>query len=483
MAADSADKPAAGRAAGQAAPRKAAPEKATAGGAAPATAAQEAAEPKPPAPAGGSGGTWPEWTPPDLDFPFLTREIDLDGRGGSAQVSGGGTTGQTVERELREILGWRPRAGDPKGFLAALQQSFTVTEVAGHTEVAWKPRSYSVEIQADLGAITGAQASIYTRAKNTLDQVLPLLDGLTPLRVDFDPENVAAAKAIVRSQLTELVAELGVSGGPRVLRVDQLFDFLLFIPLQTAAVINRTPPISRNPAGVNGSLGLLRDRLGLDRRFINTIDEEQDFTNFLVVFDYVAGLFESWIAQRSAFDRGSATDPFLGTQLVLLSRDLEVIAESVHEVEFAMDSVFLGPAERQTLELTFPKSANYPVLDPPVNGSPPMFVSELLGWVERFATEEGRQLIDEGGRQGVVAFTPTIALLHSLVRAAQVPPQDGMPDAYKRPRVQRALAELATQLGNARARVEPFDEPVEDGSARRSRDDRPAVTRELPSGQ
>ena len=475
MAADSADKPAAGRAAGQAAPRKAAPEKATAGSAVPETAAQEAAEPKPPAPAGGSGGTWPEWTPPDLDFPFLTREIDLDGRGGSAQVSGGGTTGQTVERELREILGWRPRAGDPKGFLAALQQSFTVTEVAGHTEVAWKPRSYSVEIQADLGAITGAQASIYTRAKNTLDQVLPLLDGLTPLRVDFDPENVAAAKAIVRSQLTELVAELGVSGGPRVLRVDQLFDFLLFVPLQRAAVINRTPQISRDPADVNGSLGLLRNRLGLDRRFINTIDEEQDFTNFLIVLDHVAGLFESWTAQRPFFVRGSGTDktdqkavPFLGTQLVLLSRDLEVIVESVHEVEFAMDSVFLGAAERQTLELTFPG-----VPDPLFNGkspSPPMFVSELLGWVERFATEEGRRLIDEGGRQGVAAVTPTLELLRSLVDAAQDQPQ--LPEAYRRPRVRRALHELAGQLENALNRARPIGEPDEDGSRGRSRDAR-----------
>ena len=54
-------------------------------------------------------------------------------------------------------------------------------------------------------------------------------------------------------------------------------------------------------------------------------------------------LAESWDAQREFFVRGSAVEPFLGTQLVLLSRDLEVIAESVHEAEFAMNSVFLGP--------------------------------------------------------------------------------------------------------------------------------------------
>jgi hypothetical protein len=424
---------------------------------------------RPLATGGGAGTTTPAPVSQDLnDFPFLTEEVDLGARGGQAPPQGGtGAVGRTVERELREVLGWRPRASDPKGFLAALQQAFTVTEVAGHTEVRWNPRSYSVEIQADLGAITGAQASLHTRAKGTLDQVLPLLDGLKPLRVDPDLENVDAIRAIVRSQLTELVAELGVEGGPRVQRVDQLFVFLLGEP--PVDLLGRTDrSVLRDPDKVKGTLGVLRDRLGLDRDRINTIDEEQDFTNFLVVLDHVVSLAESWDAQREFFVRGSATEPFLGTQLVLLSRDLEVIAESVHEVEFAMDSVFLGPAERQTLELRFPADAR-PEFQL-VAGSPPMFVSELLGWVERFATEEGRQLIDEGGRQGVVAFRPTIELLRVLVAAAQVSSvglQDPsrMPAAYRRQRVQRAFAELAQQLAGAAERVALIRAPVDNSQA------------------
>jgi hypothetical protein len=392
------------------------------------------------------------------DFPFLTEEVDLGGYGRGQPAGGVAAVGQTVERAIRDVLGWRPRASDPKGFQAALQHAFSAEEVAGHTEYHWNPRSYAVEIQADLGTVTGAQASLYTRAKAALDQVLPLVDGLEPLRVDFDPENVNAIRAIVRSHLTELVHELGVEGGPRVQRVDQLFVFLL-----GAGVFDRLATL-RDPGLVEGTLGVLRERLGLERTRINTIEEEQNFTNFLIVIDHVISLAESWDSQRAFFERGGNVEPFLGTQLVLLSRDLEVIAESVREVEYAMDSVFLGPAERQTLELRFPAT-----IKSPVAGSSPMFVSELLDWVERFATEEGRQLIDEGGRQGVVAFRPTLELLEDLVRAALVDKASGqdpdrMPAAYKKQRVQRALDELADQLEGAVARVALIRAPEDDGA-------------------
>jgi hypothetical protein len=416
--------------------------------------------------AGGNGGGGSPVATEVNDFPFLTEEVDLGGRAGPARPGGAaGAVAQTVERELREVLGWRPRASDPKGFQAALLQAFTSEEVAGHTEYHWNPRSYAVEIQADLGAVTGAQASLYTRAKAAVDQMLPLLDGLEPLRVDFDPENVSAIRAIVRSQLTELVKELGVEGGPRVQRVDQLFTFLL-----GDTIVAADPRARRDPDLVGGSLGILRDRFGLQRTRINEIGEEVIFSNFLILVDHAVSLAESWDAQREFFVRGSTlVEPFLGTQLVLLSRDLEVIAESVREVEFALDSVFLGPSERQTLELRFPPaSASNPLPAPGATvarSSPPMFVSELLEWVERFATEEGRQLIDEGGKQAVVvAFRPTILLLQALVRDARVSPagaQDPtrMPDAYRRPRVQRSLAELESQLAAAAARVEQIRAP------------------------
>ena len=78
----------------------------------------------------------------------------------------------------------------------------------------------------------------------------------------------------------------------------------------------------------------------------------------------------SWHNLRHFFDH-KHSDVFLGTQLVLLSRALGVVAELVQELYFVMDSVFLGAAERQTVRLR--------------TG---LTIAELFGWVERFATEE-----------------------------------------------------------------------------------------------
>jgi hypothetical protein len=70
-----------------------------------------------------------------------------------------------------------------------------------------------------MGAVTGAQASIYTRAKVALDQSMPLLDGIYPLIPYVEPEDLATVQAVVRTQFTALVNEFGVVGGPRVSRV------------------------------------------------------------------------------------------------------------------------------------------------------------------------------------------------------------------------------------------------------------------------
>jgi hypothetical protein len=392
------------------------------------------------------------------DFPVLTEEVDLARPARPTLTAGGmgGSVGQIVEQNLRDVLGWRPRAGDAKGFLAALDQSFTCVETEGHTECHWTPRSYVVEIQADMGAVTGAQASIFARGKATLDEALPLLAGLEPLIPDYDRENVNSIRAIVRSQLTELVDEFGVEGGPRVARVDQLFGFLL---VGRAASGRRFARMARSEfpdaETVEGNLGDLRDQFGLTRDHINTIDEERNFTNFLILVDYVVALAVSWFNGREYFVRGSTeVVPYLGTQLVLLSRDLEVVAESVHEVEYAMDSVFLGPAERQTLELDFDTA------DPRFTicaGTPTMFLSELLAWVERFASQEGPRLVEDGGKQGLDDFQDTVLLLKCLVAAAQTAPagvQTNMGDAYEKRRVQRALAELGRQLERAASRVD-----------------------------
>ena len=384
-----------------------------------------------------------------LSYPFITQEVDSSRRSNAPGTSGGSQYAQMVQGALRDILGWRTRDNDPKGFMAALTQSFEPMEVSGSTKWKWTPHTYA--IQADLGAITGAQAAIYARAKVALDQSLPLLDGLKPLRSDADVEDAEAVRAIVRSNLTELVQQFGEEGGPLNTRVDGYFAMLL--GEQDGG--NSDVPTS------DSQLGLLRETFGLERSQVNTIAEEQNLTNFLILVDYVNSLQLTWNSQSAAFDR-TGSDAFLGTQSVLLARELAVVAEAVQETYFIMDSVFLGQAERNITELELHIG----------NTDTRIFIGELLNWVENFALEEGPRLIQEGGKDGVIySFRPTINKLTELVKAAADVSHNGSTPglsvagsvnnattnptaAFHSVRVGRALDELSSHLEKTAERAD-----------------------------
>ncbi|MGH2733644.1 MAG: IPT/TIG domain-containing protein [Actinomycetota bacterium] len=377
-----------------------------------------------------------------LSFPILTEEVTLPTNPReTAPAPGRSPLSQIIQGAIGEVLGCLPKPGDPNSFLEALNKSFSLQKVSGHTEYSWTPRGYTA--YTEMGAVTGAQASLFVRATSALDDSLPLLEGLKPLRADADPEDSQAARAIVRSNLTELVTELGEVGGPRVQRVDDLFGLLLGIDI--AQFISGST-FSIDAEEISGDLGLLRERLGLEQDRVNTIEEEQNFTNFLVLVDYVQSLFQSWIVFRDGFVRTDG-EVFFGTQLVLLSRSLGVVAESVQETYFAMNSVFLGPAERETTDL------NLSAVTP---GEPeaPITVAELLDWVRTVAGEEGPRLIREGGKDGVIALSPTLDTLSRLVsktfELASDPSHPANPtSAFHTARVQRALEELSAHLEEA----------------------------------
>jgi hypothetical protein len=109
-----------------------------------------------------------------------------------------------------------------------------------------------------------------------------------------------------------------------------------------------------------------------------------------------------------------------------------------------MDSVFFGPSDRQATELKFFKEA-------------PITIAELFSWVEDFATNEGLQLVQEAGKDGIVAFRPTISRLEYLVflalkdsRAHSSVPVHGFHTA----RVQRAIENVEDYLETTEERVE-----------------------------
>jgi hypothetical protein len=390
-------------------------------------------------------------------YPVLTEEVGfppspLAGPPG-ARSSGrsGASLGQTVMSAVGDVLGWKVKADDPKGFVGALTASFTCADVDGHTQCTWTPRTYAV--QSDLsGGITGAQASLYSRAQDALNQSLPLLDGLYPLDPEADAEDVAALKGIARSQLNELVNELGVAGGPRVSRVNQYFQLLLQDPGESFPPLPGTP-LFTDPDQIHGTLGKLRDELGLNfttQDFVNTVTDEQDLSNFRILSDYVTSLAQSWINNQRFFGLGTAT-PFFGTQLVLLSRQLSVVAESVDEVRFTLDSVFIGPAERQTLALQF---------DPSVSKDS-LFAEDLFNWIQSFATDEGPRLIQDGGKYGVrFSFLPIARQLQGLVRTAHDP--NLLDHGFRTFRVQRALKQLGEQLDELVTLASPISHVIEE---------------------
>lgn len=402
-------------------------------------------------------------------FPVLTEEVPAGGPVSTTRPPnssfGGGTSsiGVVADRAIREVLSWRTKDADAKGFVGALTQAFDLKQVEGHTEWTWTPRSYTV--QTDMGAVTGAQASIYTRAKVALDQSMPLLDGLYPLIPYVEQEDLATAQAVVRSQFTALVNEFGVVGGPRVPRVDELFELLL------------GPGSPSNPEHIRqaGSLGLVRHRFGLERRFVTTVEDEQNLTNYMILVDYVIGLKQSWNHDKSFFVRGISTrQPFFGTQLVLISRALEVVTQGVQDAYFAMDSVFMGDAERQTTLLEFADlSISIPGFGPNTfkpytfpEDTSGLFVAELLDWVYRATAEELPALLQDAGKDGLASFKASTDRLRKFVHGAISPVQEtrGLPPGYHTPRVKRAMRLLADGLDDAYKlafQVGPAEFPVE----------------------
>jgi hypothetical protein len=368
--------------------------------------------------------------------------------GGGGGISGGGSLGQVALQAVSDVLGWRPSADPkPKEFLGALTQSFNLTEVRGQVKSTWVQRSYAV--QTDLGGrISGAQASLYTRAKDALDQSLSLLDGLYPLDPDADPEYVKALREMARSQMVEIVKEFGTVGLPSILRIDTYFQILL------GQHPSSQQPVQFDPDKIAGTLGELRDTYGIYFRgntFNNSVADEEDITNFRVISDYMTSLMQSWIANRDFFIVSPGRIAFFGTQLVLIGRQFGSVADTVNEVRFALDSVFIGRNERQSLLLRFRDHA-----------LPAMFLEDMLVEIESFVTDEGPRLLRDGGKISVTNnILPVVRSYLHLVRQAHDPENKyKVPDGFRTARVRRTLDDLQDQLSELMQLVEQVEQEL-----------------------
>jgi hypothetical protein len=358
----------------------------------------------------------------DQAFPLLTTEGAV--RGGAPSTGAADQT-PTVTEVIRDVLGWRPRRQDTKAFTAALDASFQLSLVEGHIEARYVPRGYA--IQADLGGVTGGQASLYTRAQASHVQITRILDALKPLRPDADPEDCEAYRSLVRDSVRQVVNELGMPGGPRIELVDSAFAILTGqqfggppgfsgtpTPGGQALAAKRAggsrPQVPLAPPGttvddIPGQLGALRDRFGLTDDNVNTVDEEKVRTAFLTLVDLIVDLQQSWERQRVAFgdDIGRG---FLGTELVLISRLMAASVEQVDELEAVLGSALVSSAERQTIEL---------------DRRTRLTLDGLLRWTRTFLAEDGPRIARDTGRDGLTtSFTPTVLALLQAVRTTLV---------------------------------------------------------------
>jgi hypothetical protein len=358
----------------------------------------------------------------DQAFPLLTT----DGAArGAAPSSGAVDQTPTVTAVIRDVLGWRPRRQDTKAFTAALDASFELRTVEGHIESRYVPRGYAV--QADLGGVTGGQASLYTRAKTSHVEITRILDALKPLRPDHDPEDCEAYRVLVRDSVRQVVSELGMPGGPRIELVDSAFSVLTgqqFGPGEgfSSGLLARrlhttlTPnafghlPVALAPPGqtaddIPGQLGALRERFGLTDDNVNTVEEEKVRTAYVTLVDLVVDLQRSWSQQRLAFGSDIGRG-FLGTELVLINRLMAASAEQVDELEAVLESALVSSAERQTIEL---------------DRRTRLTLDGLLRWMRSFLTEDGPRIARDTGRDGLTtSFTPTVLAILQTLRCTLV---------------------------------------------------------------
>jgi hypothetical protein len=352
----------------------------------------------------------------DQVFPVLTTE----GVSRGAAASGTGDQAPAVTAAIRDVLGWRPRAKDAKAFGAALDASFDLKEVEGHVEATYHPRGYA--IQADLGGVSGGQASLYARARSARQDITRLLESLQPLRPDANLDDCNSYRALVGDTVRRVVDELGRLGGPRVALVDAAFTMLTGFTLPgnvsqgvspkypsgrtvaSALVPAPTVPLAvpqvDDPDAVAGQLGALRERFGLIDDNVNKVEHETMRTAFWTLVGHVTSLQDSWQQQRGSFGIGGGRG-FLGTDLVVINQLLAAAAEQVDEVEAVLDSTLISAAERQTIWLD-------------QRGG--LTLDGYLSWLRTFLTEDGPRILIDTGRDGLTtSFTPTaLALLTTL---------------------------------------------------------------------
>lgn len=388
-------------------------------------------------------------------FPFQVYDGISAPPGGGGAATGAPTARAMVDAQMRAILGRSTGSGGVAGTLAALDRSFTMDQQRGVDVWVWQPRSYAV--QSDIGAgVTGRQASIARLAGTIADEITPLVDGLTPLVPEdsVNPDEIDAARSIFDESLPAFVTEIGLDGGPRITRA---LGLLQDVATQLQALGMLLGALGEHPRGGGVDLSdpttwvrprrLLAPGIGFpwdaldpqtwwppDERYVVTVADEQDLTDYRIAFDRLSVLVAQFQAGYMAGGLPGAQPQDRGMLIVLLQRALDASAEAAQATQDALDSVNLGPDEREVIYLD----------------ATGLSVDDALTWATSFPSDEAPPLLQDGGRLGarsILARTQAIVASVNLIQNPQNAPSP-LPDGLSHPRVVYALRLLADALGD-----------------------------------
>jgi hypothetical protein len=92
-----------------------------------------------------------------------------------------------------------------------------------------------------------------------------------------------------------------------------------------------------------------------------------------------------------------------------------------------------------------------------------MFLEDLFNWIQAFATQEGPQLITDGGKFAVQnTFSPVVGRLVGMLNdlLGSVAINAGLPRGFFTARVQRSLQQLADELKELASMAQPIRHDV-----------------------
>lgn len=330
----------------------------------------------------------------------------------------------TVSDALRAVLGKAVRRNDGRALQGALDHVFKFDIVEGHREVRFQPPTYTVT--TDLGTeLSGPQKSLYTFIESTGRELRQRIDALRPLKVASDSERTEPDRVGWLIELEGLIATIRNSINLRPLLVDGAFE--------------RLDAYRRD---AKRSFGFRKSNL---KRNIQSIDDEQVFTEYLNAKQFQAAMQTAWTNFKATqglpdappleIYEPEATPLLIGVSMAQLEELLDVVYESVDEVYIDLDALGIGEEERRVVTLVL-KTAPF------VNQK--ITVAELFDWVASFSKEKAPRILNDGGRSSLRVLYAEAKRLADLVAA--VPSADKQPLPLQHPRVLTSIEALNRQL-------------------------------------